>query len=78
MGHDTIQEIVKLYERYVGMFVTAERRNGKKAAGIFKEITIDGKLRIAGAYVHWIVDPAEITDFSAKPDRYINGGGHNP
>jgi hypothetical protein len=57
------------------MFVVAERRNQKKAIGILKEITADNKLCIHGKYMFWIVDPEEIIDFSARPDKYSNGGG---
>ena len=61
------------YEAFIGMFVVAERRNQKKAVGILKEITPDKKLYIQGNYMFWIVDPEEIIDFTARPDKY--GGG---
>lgn len=75
---DTKQEIASTYEQYIGMFVTAERKNGLKAVGILKEITGDNKLHIKGKYTFWLVDPEEIVDFTARPDRFQNnGGGHN-
>lgn len=52
------------------MFVIAERRNSRKAIGVLKKITDDNKLFIQGKYVSWIIDPSEITDFTARPERY--------
>ncbi|CAB1056305.1 hypothetical protein D1BOALGB6SA_1041 [Olavius sp. associated proteobacterium Delta 1] len=63
------------YKQFIGMFVVAERRNNKKAVGILKEIKPNGKLFILGRYMSWLVEPDQITDFSARPDR--KGGGQN-
>ena len=70
---DTAKAIAETYEQHVGKFVVVERRNGRKAIGILKKITPDHKLDIQGDYAQWIVDPEEITDFTARPDKY--GGG---
>ena len=56
------------------MFVVAERKNNRKAIGILKSITSDNKLFIQGTNFFWLVDPEEIIDFSARPDKYKRGG----
>lgn len=63
------------YHKFIGWFVVAERSNQKKAVGILKEITDDGMLLIQGNHVTWLIDPGEIVDFQARPDRF--GGGKN-
>jgi hypothetical protein len=74
--HDTGKEAtLQRYEAFIGMFVVAERRNQKKAVGILKEITPDNKLYIQGKYMFWIVDPEEIIDFTARPDRFNSARG---
>ena len=55
------------------MFVVAERKNNRKAIGILKNITSDNKLFIKGSNFIWLVDPKEITDFSARPDKFERG-----
>lgn len=69
--------IIEYYKSFIGMFVFVERRNLKKAIGVLKDITPDKKLFIQGKYMFWLVDPEEITDFSARPDRYSKGGGYH-
>lgn len=66
--------VIARYEYCIGWFVVAERKNNKKAIGILREITPDKKLFIQGKYMFWIVDPEEIIDFSARPDRYKDNG----
>ena len=73
--HDTAKAIAETYEKDVGKFVVVERRNGKKAIGILNKITPDHKLDIRGDYTEWIVDPEEIVDYTARPDRYNSKGG---
>ncbi len=72
-------KIIQLYEPFIGNFVVVERKNQKKAIGILKSITPDQKLLIYGKYMTWIVDPSEVTDFSARPDKFSNQkrGGFN-
>lgn len=67
------EALIEQYRPFVGMFVVAERKNDRKAIGILKSITVDNKLFIQGTEFFWMVDPEEITDFSARPDRYKNG-----
>lgn len=63
---DTIEQ----YRQFIGMFVVAERKNNKKAVGILQEITSDFKLSIKGKFMFWLIDTEEITDFSARPDKF--------
>ena len=70
-------EILERYKKFLHMFVVAERKNNKKAVGILKEITPDKKLYIQGKFMFWLVDPEEIIDFSARPDRHNRGGSNS-
>lgn len=65
-----IKDTKEQYKDFINMFVIAERRNSRKAIGVLKKITDDNKLFIQGKYVSWIIDPSEITDFTARPERY--------
>lgn len=64
--------LAEQYKYFIGMFVVAERKNNRKAIGILKNITSDNKLFIKGSNFFWLVDPEEIIDFSARPDKFNN------
>lgn len=72
---DTTDVVIEHYKDFLGMFVVIERENDKKAIGILKSITPDGKLYVQGDYMMWIIDPKVITDFSARKDRKQSRGG---
>ncbi len=73
----TNDSLVEQYRNFIGMFVVAERKNKRKAIGILKNITSDNKLFIKGSNFIWLVDPEEITDFSARPDKFERGGNNH-
>ena len=71
---DTKVNDTEFYSKYINFFVVAERKNNKKAVGVLKGVTPDGKLFIKGKYMDWVIHPDEISDFSARPDRNKVGG----
>lgn len=72
------ESLVEQYRNCIGMFVVAERKNKRKAIGILKHLTSDNKLFIKGSNNFiWLVNPEEIIDFSARPDKFERGGNNH-
>lgn len=77
MARHEDNDTTKFYEKYIGMFFTAELHNNMKVKGILRQITPDGKLYIKGKYMEWGIHPSEIKNYFARPDKFKRGDQHN-
>lgn len=65
------------FKSHVGKFFTAELYGGNKVVGVLIKIDPDGTLLFKGNHMSWGIDPRDVRNYFAKPDR-MRGGYNNP
>jgi hypothetical protein len=61
-----LDETQRDYKEYIGLFLIIEKKNGRIAKGILKGFTADGKLKVKGDYLQWVISPESIQDITVK------------
>jgi len=64
-------------KKYKLCFVVITSKNGSKARGVLQELTPHNYLVVSFDDKIWEIDPLEVADFYAKPDKFgtANNGG---
>ena len=63
------------YKEYIGLFLTIVKKDGRIAKGTLIDITSDGKLKVEGDYMKWVISPSSIDDISARPNKTCDKDG---